>query len=147
MKLYNIILGFISIVTAALCSCDLETYDNGKLDGMWRLTGIDTLETSGSKNMDGTKLYWSFQGKLLQMDDKNNVEQKFLLRFEKNDSSLRLYDPYIYDRENGDKPLSDPKMLAPYGINSLEENCKLDYLGSSNMTLKTKTLRLSFKKI
>lgn len=147
MKLYNIIIGFITIGTAMLCSCDLETYDNGKLDGMWHLTKIDTLETSGSKNMDGTKLYWSFQGKLLQMDDKNNVMQKLLLRFEQTDSTLRLYDPYIYDRENGDEPLTNPAALAPYGINSLEEICNLEHLGNSHMTLKTPTLRLSFKKI
>lgn len=136
-----------AVVTAAFCSCELETSGNGDLDGMWRLAAVDTLETSGSKDMSGTKLYWSFQSRLLQLDDKGGKEPSVLLRFEHKDGTLRLYDPYLYDREDGDKPLDDVGRLAPFGVNALEENCAVESLGGSKMTLRTEKLRLSFRKL
>lgn len=143
---------YISILTIAValglfCSCELETSGNGDLDGMWRLASVDTLATGGSKDMDGTKIYWSFQHKLLQLDDKAGGHGSVLLRFEHKDGALRLYDPYFYDRDEGDKPLDDIEPLVPFGVNALEENCEVEALSGSKMTLKTATLRLGFRKL
>lgn len=135
-----------AVVLAVFCSCELETSGNGNLDGMWRLVSVDTLATGGSKDMDGTKLYWSFQNNLLQFDDKNMEYNSILFRFEHKDGTLRLYNPYIYDRDNGDKPVDDVGLLAPFGVNMLEENCEIELLNGSRMTLKTSVLRLCFKK-
>lgn len=135
-----------AVVLAVFCSCELETSGNGNLDGMWRLVSMDTLATGGSKDMDGTKLYWSFQNNLLQFDDKNMEYNSILFRFEHKDGTLRLYNPYIYDRDNGDKPVDDVGLLAPFGVNMLEENCEIELLNGSRMTLKTSVLRLCFKK-
>ena len=96
--------------------------------------------------MEGTRLYWSVQAKLLQLDDKNNTSISLLLRFEHTGNTLRLYEPYIYNRLEGDKPLNDVTLLAPYGINALEESCEVEALSSSKMILKTPSLRLKFKK-
>lgn len=135
-----------AVVLAVFCSCELETSGNGNLDGMWRLVSVDTLATDGSKDMDGTKLYWSFQNNLLQFDDKNMEYNSILFRFEHKDGTLRLYNPYIYDRDNGDKPVDDVGLLAPFGVNMFEENCEIELLNGSRMTLKTSVLRLCFKK-
>lgn len=134
-------------IMAFFCSCELETSDNGDLDGMWRLASVDTLATSGHKDMEGTKLYWLFQNHLLQFNDKSGEHDDILLRFEHKDGTLRLYNPYVYDRDNGDKPLEDTELLAPFGMNMLEENFEVEALSGSRMTLKTTTLRLGFRKL
>lgn len=136
-----------AVVLALFCSCELETSGNGDLDGMWYLVSVDTLATSGSKDMDGTKIYWLFQSKLLQLEDKSGGNSSILLRFEHKDGTLRLYNPYRYDRENGDQPLDDVGPLAPFGVNALEENCDVEKLNGSKMILKTATLRLGFRKL
>lgn len=140
----------IAIVMAAavlMCSCELDTSGNGDLDGMWHLTSIDTLSTSGVKRMNEDKIYWSFQYRLLQLEDKSGAAVRALLRFEHKNGTLRLYDPYIYDREDGDKPLTDSVMLAPYGINALEETFTVEGLSGNKMVLRTDKLRLSFRKL
>lgn len=146
MKYYIKIFVF-AMFTALLGSCDLETSDNGDLDGMWRLESVDTLATSGSKDMTGTKFYWSFQLHLLQLDDKAGGHNSVLLRFEHSGGTLRLYDPYLYNREEGDEQLTDVQYLAPFGVNMLEEECTVERLSGSKMTLKTPTLRLGFRKL
>ena len=55
-----------------VCSCELETSNNGDLDGMWHLVRVDTLSTSGVKYMEDDKIYWLFQFKLLQLEDKSD---------------------------------------------------------------------------
>lgn len=145
MRHYIVIL-VIAIVSAAFCSCELETSDNGDLDGMWHLVSVDTLSTSGRKDMSSIKIFWSFQSHLLQIDDKSGEHNSVLFRFEHNDGFLKIYNPYIYDRDNGDRPLYDVQMLMPFGVNALEENFSVDRLDGSKMTLSTQYLRLHFKK-
>ena len=54
-------------MSSCLMSCDLETSDNGKLDGFWHLERIDTLATGRALDMSGEKVFWSFQVNLLQL--------------------------------------------------------------------------------
>ena len=70
-----------------------------------------------------------------------------LLRFEHKDGTLRVYEPYIYDRENGDRPLDDPALMAPYGVNALDETFTMEALGGGKMVLSNDKLRLSFRKL
>ena len=46
----------------------------------------------------------------------------------------------------GDHPIDDPKLLAPYGINNLEEEFIKEKLDGGQMILRSKTLRLKFKR-
>ena len=51
------------------------------------------------------------------------------------------------DVENGgDHPIDDPTQLAPYGINNLEEEFVKEKLDGGQMILRSKTLRLKFKR-
>lgn len=146
MKCY-IVIFFIGVCMLFVCSCELETSNNGDLDGMWHLVRVDTLSTSGVKYMEDDKIYWLFQFKLLQLEDKSGNKVSLLMRFEHKDNILRLYDPYIYDRTNGDKPLTDISLSAPYGVNSLEENFSIESLENGKMVLCTESLRLYFRKL
>lgn len=136
-----------AFVAVMMASCELNTSDNGDLDGMWRLAQVDTLATSGVNRMEGEKKYWMFQYKLLQLEDKAGTMGSVLMRFEQNNGTLRVYDPYWYDREDGDRPLDDPSQMAPYGVNALEETFTIEVLDGGRMVLSNGTLRLSFRKL
>ena len=142
--LYMAVSAFVAVMMA---SCELNTSDNGDLDGMWRLAQVDTLATSGVNRMEGEKKYWMFQYKLLQLEDKAGTMGSVLMRFEQNNGTLRVYDPYWYDREDGDRPLDDPSQMAPYGVNALEETFTIEVLDGGRMVLSNGTLRLSFRKL
>ncbi len=147
MKIFRI--GLVPALLAAVlvCSCEIEMSSNGKLDGMWHLVSVDTLSTSGVRDMSEERIYWSFQNRLLELDDKSGVNHSVLYRFELSDGILNLRDPYIYDRENGDKPLTNIIMLVPFGINELEENFTVEGLGHGKMVLRSEYLRLKFRKM
>ncbi|WP_288318172.1 lipocalin-like domain-containing protein [Xylanibacter caecicola] len=128
-------------------SCELETSDNGDLDGFWHLVRIDTLDTQGTCDMKQERIFWSFQKDLLHVDDKTGMNSSILLRFNHSSGSLTLSDPYIYDRGAGDIKLEDVSMLYPFGINAMEEKFNMIHLSSNHMIIESPMLRLSFKKM
>ena len=81
----------------------------------------------------------------MQADDKSGNHKTILMRFNQTKTQFTLHTPYGYDRENGDVPLSDPTLLAPYGINKLDENFQVIKLTGSKMVLQSETLKLTFK--
>ncbi len=139
---------FFALITSiiiGLNSCT-ETSGNGDLDGMWHLISIDTLSTSSSRDFSHDYIYWSFSFRLLEVDDKTNSHQSVLLRFEHIDQNLRLYEPYLYNRETGDEPIEDISYLLPFGIEALDITYNIEILTSSRMIISSPNLRLSFRK-
>ena len=126
-------------------SCDLEMSDNGKLDGFWQLARIDTIGGGGC-DMVPSRIFWSVQLHLLQLSDHSGRNSTYLLRFEQGDTHLRVYDPYLSARNEGDKPLDDAAVLQPYGIQSLDELFVIEGLDNKKLTLKSSLLRLQFNR-
>ncbi len=129
-----------------LISCDLEHSDNGKLDGMWHLERMENLETGNVQDLSMSGYYWSFQVRLLQLEDKGQTAKTCLLRFEHTGTQLRIYEPYLYNRETGDEPISDPEVLQPYGINALDETFQIERLSHKYLVLKSSQVQLFFRK-
>ena len=134
-------------------SCELETSNNGKLDGFWHLEQIDTLKTGGIHDLSESYLFWAFQGKLLSVSEKHVVQkvgmendhvylQEYLFRFSRPADSLVLSEPILSNRMVGDEIVTDPSVLRPYGINALEEHFKVEEMNSKRMVLSTDSLRL-----
>ncbi len=138
---------FAVLFCALLHSCDIETSSNGKLDGFWHLVAIDTIATSVTRDMSNEKIYWSFENKLLELDDRTGVNSSILFRFEHIGGALHLYDPYLYDRDNGDTPIYDVQMVLPFGVENTEITYAIDVLTSKRMIIRTDNLRLSFRKL
>lgn len=135
------------LTTMTLASCDIETSSAaGDFNGMWHLTRVDTLATGGVLDLKNEKLFWAFQNKLMQADDKNEKLAKILMRFNQTNTQLTLHTPYVYDRENGDVPLSDSTLLIPYGINKTEEKFDVVTLKGGKMVLQSEKLKLTLKK-
>lgn len=134
------------LIAGLLVSCDIETSDNGDFDGMWHLTRIDTLQTGGTTDLSKQKLFWSFQYNLVELDDKSGTLPSVLMRSVQSKESLILNTPYLYNREEGDEQLDDAAVLAPFGVNKLEEEFHVVSVSGSRMRLQSDILQLTFKK-
>ena len=142
------ILAFLGLT--ALVSCEVEMSPNGKLDGFWHVENIDTVAEDGKTINVGdkreAKLYWAFQFNMLQIDDRTYATPRYILRFEHNKDTLRVYDPYLFDRENGDKKLEDPTPLIMYGIDALDAKFIIKSLSNKRVTLKKGNLEIKMRK-
>lgn len=123
-------------------SCDIETSDNGDLDGMWQLTSVDTLSTRGHRDMKNTNTSWNIQGKLLQLRTTNFV---YVCNFSREGEALKLGTLYLNNHH--DEPLvEDIQAVGIMGVNKENENFDIITLTSSTMTLQSSMLKLSFRK-
>ena len=137
------------LVSFVVVSCELDISSNGKLDGLWQVESVDTLRkdgTTGFGNKINDKLFWAFQFDLLQIDDRTYSSPRYLFRFEHIKDTLRIYDPYVYDRENGDIKPEDAAVLNMYGIDSTDTKFIIDMLSSKRLILKRGDLHIKMRK-
>ena len=141
----RILLAFPLLSLLSLGSCDLEMSDNGKLDGYWQLARIDTIGGGGC-DMVSSRIFWSVQLHLLQLSDHSGKNSTYLLRFNQSDTYLRVYEPYLSARNEGDQPLTDAAVLQPYGIQSLDETFEIVRLDNNSLELESSLLVLTFNR-
>ena len=142
MKIKNIKLTLWSlIVLLCFSTCTLEAA--GDLAGMWHCVYID--KGAASAELKDQKVYWSFQGNLLLLEDKAGNHSRILYRFKKNGNTLELREPYRYDRENGDELLTTPSLLNFYGIDALSITFTIQQSGNT-MALVNSNVTLHFKR-
>lgn len=148
MKRINILSLVLPLLALLFVSCSLETdNDAGKMEGMWHLVKIESITTVASEDLSEQVIFWSFQAKLLQMDDKTGMHNSYLYRFHIGDNQLTLTSPYQYDRENGDHPLTAyESTLGLYGIKSLTPVFRIEKLDRRKMILNDDSVRLYFDK-
>lgn len=148
--LFKTILATLAIST--LAACDIESSDNGDFDGFWHLERVDTLATGGTTDFSKKRVFWGVQYKLISVYDiDKDGTFGYYLRFTQTNDKIVTKSPYKnnwhQDRENGgDIPVDDPTLLAPYGINNLEEEFVKETLNGGQMILRSETLRLKFKR-
>ena len=150
-RLFKTILAAFALV--ALASCEIETSDNGDFDGFWHLERVDTLATGGTTDLSKKRVFWGVQYKLISVRDVDVDKQHgYYLRFTQTSDKIVTHTPYKdnwhQDKgdNGGDHPIADPTLLAPYGINNLEEEFVKEKLNGGQMILRSKTLRLKFKR-
>lgn len=137
------------VLTFVMSSCSIDTSDNGDLDGFWHLERVDTLSTGGSCDLSNKTMFWRVQFDLLQLE---TPAAHYYLRFDQTSDSLVLRDPYINvidvnkPGQGEDVPLRTPDGIRPFGIEALEVHYVKEALKGSRMILRSKTLRLYFRK-
>lgn len=136
----------LSISFGCFSSCTLETSDNGKLDGLWHLCYIDSMENGQSSDLCEQYYYWAFSFKLLSIRETTTCTE-YLLQFKRNEDSLLVYEPYKYLGQGEDSLLIDAKELLPFGITNLTESYKVIELSNRKMVLQNSRLRLRFRKL
>lgn len=135
----------ISMVCLAVFSaCDIETSKNGDLDGYWLLEQIDSLTNQQTVPYADRQIFWSFQHDLIELS--NLHDNSIVYRLKKESQVLRLDNPCLFDRSDGDVPVTDVEVLRQYGVNSLEEQFRIVSLESETLVLESSTLRLYFRK-
>ena len=58
--------------TLLFASCNVETSDNGPLDGFWHLERVDTLATGGTTDYSSGYVFWGVQKDLIYIKDSSN---------------------------------------------------------------------------
>ncbi len=127
-------------------SCTLETSSNGDLDGYWKLCSVDTLATGGTCDFTDQSTFWSVQHNLLTVRDNSDPLAEYIFRFQQTSDSLILKEAKGYDKAYGDTLVTNPHVLAPFGINASEEHFKIHQLSSRYMQLSNDYYHLRFKK-
>ena len=139
-----------------LVSCNVETSDNGPLDGFWHLERIDTLATGGTTDYSSGYVFWGVQKDLIYIKDSSNSSVgAYYLRFNQTHDSLHTTKIYLdhghednpNHEQGGDIPVEAiDNNLRQLGINALPEHFKKEALNANHMILSTEKLRLKFKK-
>ena len=157
MKRYRVLhIAFVALVgtfVMVFSSCEMETSKNGDLDGYWHLESIDTLENRWTSDFYARKVFSVIEHKLIVIRDLNvGPFDGFYMRFDQTGDSLLIPKAYRknqnYHEGDDDAPISadDMEDLRKYGINNLPEGFAKEALSGSKMILRSKTLRLKFKK-
>ena len=144
----NILVFLLPVLALLFSSCSLETDNNaGDLEGMWHLVRIEESVTNTHIDVSNEVIFWSFQAKLLQMEDKTGQHYSYLYRFRIDNDQLTLTSPYQFDRENGDRPLTAyESILGLYGIKSLTPVFRIEKIDRRKMILNDGAVRLYFDK-
>nr|WP_314868328.1 lipocalin-like domain-containing protein [uncultured Prevotella sp.] len=144
----NILVFLLPVLALLFSSCSLETdNDAGDLEGMWHLVRIEESVTNTHTDVSNEVIFWSFQAKLLQMEDKTGQINSYLYRFLIDNNQLRLSSPYLFDRENGDHPLTAYEAtLGRYGIKSLTPTFRIERVDRRKLVINDGTVRLYFDK-
>jgi len=130
------VLLYIIIGMGLLTACSSESSNNGDLDGFWQLTGRPGIT-------------WSFQGKILEFRDVNQVHHDLMAKFRHEGILLIVYDFRLVDRDAGDLPVTESEAadLRAYGISNLEEEqFQIRQLTSDDMHLESSSESLHFRK-
>ena len=143
MKYLSILFAFMFCLSA----CELETSHNGKLDGWWLLTAVDTLQTGGHANVEAQQCTWAFQGRLLELRDVPGQRGDYLLSFAQHGDDLLLSHPNLSARDSGDIAVQTPQPLHPYGIQTLSEQFSIITIDRRRMVLTSASLRLYFRRL
>ena len=144
----NILVFLLPVLALLFSSCSLETdNDAGDLEGMWHLVRIEESVTNTHIDVSNEVIFWSFQAKLLQMEDKTGQHYSYLYRFRIYNDQLTLTSPYQFDRENGDRPLTAyESTLGLYGIKSITPVFRIEKIDRRKMILNDGAVRLYFDK-
>ena len=143
-RLYIYIIGVVLLMTG----CDVETSDNGDLDGFWRMSSMTSVYSSTLPGVDMRQsgLTWSFQGRMLELRDVNDRQKDIVMSFQHEGETLRVYDPYFVERDSGDIRIEDVSYLIPYGINHTDDSFTVLELSSDRMVLSNILVTLEFRK-
>lgn len=131
-----------------LSSCETTSSENGELDNMWYLTTVDSLSNGKTVDYRPKRIFWSFQGTLMQTNCVDRMGSFYMYRFENRGELLIVKSPFIYDRVHGDSLITEETLdrIRMYGVNSLTDTFKIEDIGNSRMILKDSRLRLHFEK-
>lgn len=141
------------VTAMTFTSCELESSDNGDLDGYWHLESIDSIGSGVTVDMSQKRVFWGVEFKLISAKEFDLGKERMYFRFEQTSDSLKITKVYLdhWHQDNGDNggdiPLEEVTSdLRYYGVNNIPEGFAKESLSGSKMILRSKSVRLKFKK-
>lgn len=149
LKIYNrhwLLMLMALVVPFILASCELETSNNGDLDGRWYLREVEHWREGRVEEVKEKRIFWSFQ---VRLADLRNVERQtsVFCRFDhKSDGTLRLHDFYMNNHNESDPIMTDSTsaVLQYFMVRSMDETYYVESLNSKSMVLSNDSVRLKF---
>jgi hypothetical protein len=150
----NIFLLGILLLTTLMVGCDIETSNNGKLDGLWQVTEITYLGTNSRPDsvvaMKSQHIYWAFQNKLLSIRGYEAPQTKtteIVTRFSHNADSLILRDFYFH-YVSLDSLVTDTHthIFNPIGVESNEAHFQVEQLTDNTLSLRSTYAKIALRK-
>lgn len=133
MKRFFFLSIFFSVVALCLSSCETDAIDgDGHVEGFWHLERIETLaadsagtvRTVAEADVSDKLVFWSFQHRLLELDDKADATDRILCRFTADNGTLTIGDTYV-PTYGADSIVSDASILARYGMTHLHQTLQV----------------------
>jgi len=150
------VLSVIAAATLGLCACsDFEKSGNGRLDGFWQLTSVDTLASGRTANVAERMIFWSVQAGLVELSDRHTGEPyddrfpSIFYRFERQGDCLKLLGepkPRINNRMRSDAEVANSTQCGFYGLSDEGETLQILRLEDKKMTLQSEFFRMYFRK-
>lgn len=137
---------YILLASTLLTACELETSNNGNLDGNWQLRQMDNLSTGDITDMSHSYIYWAFENKLMQLRDIDDGNLKILYRFDRQGNNLTIHDPYLVVTKDELEPITNTEILLPFGITAPEDLFIIEKLNGKHFTIKNELYRLHFRR-
>lgn len=129
-----------------LNACEIHEYDNGDLQGFWHLESIDTLHSGGKNDLSQKRLYWTFESKLLELQDKDHLATGLFFLQEHDGDSLYLSKPFTTDNLHDDSYVTDSTVFLPYGITTSQEHFSIVSCHDDRLILRSSSLQLNLRK-
>ncbi len=129
-----------------LNACEIHEYDNGDLQGFWHLESIDTLHSGGKNDLSQKRLYWTFESKLLELQDKDHHATDLFFLQEHDGDSLYLSKPFTTDNLHDDSYVTDSTVFLPYGITTSQEHFSIVSCHDDRLILRSSSLQLNLRK-
>ena len=129
-----------------LNACEIHEYDNGDLQGFWHLESIDTLHSGGKNDLSQKRLYWTFESKLLELQDKDHHATDLFFLQEHDGDSLFLSKPFTTDNLHDDSYVTDSTVFLPYGITTSQEHFSIVSCHDDRLILRSSSLQLNLRK-
>lgn len=126
------IAGLLSFLLVIVFACG-KNPENGKLDGMWQLTEIESAQgVSVAKKPD--RIYYSFQLHVVELRRIGFREYRGHFNYTGDSLSLQISDYMTKDT------------CAFFGLKSMNDRFAIELLTGSNMMLRRDSVRLKFRK-
>jgi len=127
-----LITGLLALLFVIVLACG-KNPENGKLDGMWQLTEIESANgVSISKKSD--RIYYSFQLQVVELRRVGYNEYRGHFNYTGDSLSLNIHDYMIKDT------------CAFFGLKTMKDHFAIEVLTGSTMMLSRNDIRLRFRK-
>lgn len=146
----------IALAVLGLTACDnFHTSGNGKLDGFWQMTHVDTLSTGNTADVTSQMIFWAVQSELIELSNRQQSVSSdldippILFRFERADDKLILLGdpkPRVSSRKKSDSDFASAPECGYYGLSERGDTLRILQLEKEKMTLESEKLRMYFRK-